>query len=511
MINYRYAFNWINSDSSAELLGGKILAEEGSLFSAGWHYGTEFWFIYRQILSIPLFKIFNDWHIIRALNILFQQILLLLSYIFMMRQFKLNRKWVLLSCIWLLVPVSHDYFSYIILEVCYNLFFGKMFLSMGIFIYLANINKEKKKGRGVILCLFAFLSLLMGTEGVRALLDFHLPLFITALLLYRYIFEKEKNQCIFLSFFALLFSAAGYMINSKILHRFFNFHNYSPGFDIWAGGTFFSKLSGTLNTILDFFGFSDGLVLSANGILSAFGFIMPVLLFTICFVNLSKQQGSTIVFKYAKLDVDKLQYFMILYFTVNTLFHIVVYQFLNLQLVSRYFFVFLLFSIPVCMIWLINYKKNLKPVIFSAIIIILSIGLYGNGYENFRKALNLNVNASRGAYINYLLENDLNYGFASFWNANVTTELSNGKIEVAGLVPPFYNEDRILYRFQWLSPAKFDNPYYHNGKAFLLLSAQEHIEQQDKGRLNNIIPSFQDENYVILIYPSVAAIQASLL
>jgi hypothetical protein len=511
-INYKFAFNWISSDSSAELLGGKILSEESSIFSVKWYYCTEFWFVYRQIMSIPLFKIFSDWHIVRALNVLFQELFLILAYIFMMKQLKISVKWILFSCMYLLVPISYDYWHDVLFEVYYNLFFAKIFLSMGIFIYLIN---SSKKPRGIILCLFAFLSLLMGIDGVRTLLDFHFPLFITVLS-YCYIFEKEKkgdkkSQYVFISLFSLLFSVAGYLINSKVLHRFFAFAYFNPGFDTWSGGTFFSKLSGILTIILYFFGYSNAPILSTGGILSAFGLIIPGLLFVLCFTNLSKKQNNNIMVKYAKSNIYGPRFFMILYFSINILFHIAVYQFLVIGHASRYFISVLLFSIPVCVFCLINCKRNLKPAVFSVLIIVLSVFLFANGYKYFKEDLDLNINAPREAYVNYLLENDLNFGFATYWSANVTTELSNGKIEVAGLLPTDYTSDNILYRYKWNSPAKFDDPYYYNGKVFLLLSQQEYREQKDKGRLNDTIPSFSDEWYVVLIYPSAVTIHRDIM
>jgi len=68
-----------------------------------------------------------------------------------------------------------------------------------------------------------------------------------------------------------------------------------------------------------------------------------------------------------------------------------------------------------------------------AVICAVILFVIGQGILNFQNLAEKDVNTTRKGYIQYLLDNRLEYGFSTFWNSKVTTELSNGKIEVAGL------------------------------------------------------------------------------
>ena len=85
----------------------------------------------------------------------------------------------------------------------------------------------------------------------------------------------------------------------------------------------------------------------------------------------------------------------------------------------------------------------------------------------------IGVNPNEGL-ISFLEENDLHYGYASFWNASVNTVLSNGEVEVLplwdytvsdGSRKPYNPSD---YR-QWLNNLDHYDPAAHPGKSFVLL------------------------------------------
>ena len=61
--------HWIDSDMAAEMIFSKLIAEEGGLIATtNWFYSTEFRIIYTQLIMIPLFRVFEDWHVIRTIT-----------------------------------------------------------------------------------------------------------------------------------------------------------------------------------------------------------------------------------------------------------------------------------------------------------------------------------------------------------------------------------------------------------------------------------------------------------
>jgi hypothetical protein len=125
----------------------------------------------------------------------------------------------------------------------------------------------------------------------------------------------------------------------------------------------------------------------------------------------------------------------------------------------------------------------------------------------------MDLNTIRKPYIQYLLDNELNYGFATFWNANVTSELSNGRIEIAGLDPRIRSAaDTTPFSFPGsLMPLRFFDAFYHEGESFLLLNREEWDFVRGRHNFSGVTPNFMDANFVILLYPSAEIIHRELI
>jgi hypothetical protein len=112
-----------------------------------------------------------------------------------------------------------------------------------------------------------------------------------------------------------------------------------------------------------------------------------------------------------------------------------------------------------------------------------------------------------------LLDNQLEYGFATFWNANVTTELTNGKIELGGLnsdgLYPNANQFSI---HNWASYTQHSNPSFHQGESFLLLTRAEwELAQRTERTFTRLVPDYEDSDFIIIKYPSAEIIHREVL
>ena len=56
---YRYGRQWLNSDTSSEMVLAKLLANENTLVSRNWYYSTEIRLVYQTIFTMLLFKLFG--------------------------------------------------------------------------------------------------------------------------------------------------------------------------------------------------------------------------------------------------------------------------------------------------------------------------------------------------------------------------------------------------------------------------------------------------------------------
>lgn len=72
----------------------------------------------------------------------------------------------------------------------------------------------------------------------------------------------------------------------------------------------------------------------------------------------------------------------------------------------------------------------------------------------------------------FLEEQDLHYGYSTFWNSGKNTVLSNGAVQISGIS---VSEGRVS-PFYWLTSTDWYQPDYYEGTTFLLLSSAE-LEQ----------------------------------
>ena len=99
--------HWLDSDMAAEMIFSRILSEEHHIFSTtNWYYSTEFRVLYTQLIMGPLFRICNNWHVIRTITNLVFYGLMLASYYYFMKPLKVSRGLTVLSSCLLLLPFS---------------------------------------------------------------------------------------------------------------------------------------------------------------------------------------------------------------------------------------------------------------------------------------------------------------------------------------------------------------------------------------------------------------------
>lgn len=93
--------------------------------------------------------------------------------------------------------------------------------------------------------------------------------------------------------------------------------------------------------------------------------------------------------------------------------------------------------------------------------------------------------------IEYMLENDIKYGYATFWNANMIYYLSNGEIKVTSIK----NDNEYTEIERWLTSDTIVNTIIdNNDESFLLLTVSE-LNSCEWMELSDIL--YRDEYYVL--------------
>ena len=510
IFSYQHGWQWLNSDYSSEMVLGKLLADESTFVSRNWHYSTEIRLIYQTIFTMPLFKIlghYENWALIRALNILLNNIVLILSYLFMTRQMKMQLKWIIITSLFLLIPVSTSYWGIVTFGGYYIFFIAQLFCCLGLFIGLINNDGTAKKTLpGFIL--FTILSFALGIQGIRALLCVHIPLLIACVCLYARD-ARKKSFPMFLGCYGFVVCCIGFAAN-YLLHFWYSFHSFDNMRLENLFDQFFPKLGQSLVFLAGFFGLSfRSSLLSAHGLFSIIAIIGTSLLFCYVFKSLRQfQLKDDTTGKQAEYQ------FMPLFFIVSVIFNIFVFIIVDENIINKYFIPFMVLYIPLAAILFQHTEKRYGHLKRTAIISGIVLFIFGQSYLSFQSMAVLNVNDTRKGYIQHLLDNRLEHGFATFWNANVTTELSNGKLELTGIEFDGLKPDtNIQFHFyKWLNPVKFFNPSYHSGESFLLLTRSEwEMVQAAEHPFAQLQPDYEDSGFIIIKYPSAEIIYREVL
>ena len=495
---YQYGWQWIDSEHSAEMVLGKLLADEHALLSANWYYSNEIRLVYQTIFTMPLFKLlgrYENWALIRSVNILFNNIVLIASYLFLTKSMRITAKWSLITSLFLLMPLSITYWDIVTFGGYYIFFIAQLFCCLGLCIRLVS-REGVSNARRIDFVLFMLLSLVLGIQGIRALFAVSIPLCAACL----YVWRGKKKRPLIYGGLGLAACCAGYMVNN-FLHNIYRFRSYETMRLDNIAANLLSKLSQSLANIAGFFGYSAGNpVLSARGFFSAAAVIAAIIVMRVLYTAICQAR---------RLSEPPL---MPVFFAVSLAFNILVFVIVNQSIQARYFIPFMVLYVPLAAVFCEQDGKTYKPL-KRVMVCAIMLCIFGQGCLNFHSLAARDINSNRKGYIQYLLNHRLKYGFATLMNANVTTELTSGAVEVAGLDPRIQSgvDSRPFKLYDYLNKVNYNDPYYYPGESFVLLT---HDEWDSTGRRRAFaggMPAYEDSHFVIIRYPSAQIIRQDLV
>lgn len=494
----------LDSDMASELILEQSLSERNQMFHSGWYYSTELRILNTLLVRAPLFKIFSDWTTVRTVGNALLFCFMLCSYLVLLKYLKVDIEFSLLTAAMLLCPFSRIWLNimyegaYYIPHVTITFFYLTLFLMVEKTGHEAN--RIKKRG---ILAGYLLLSVILGMSGIRYMLNIQLPILMTSALLvlfnrnYQEIREKPTAENLkkalkwkptlyfLLSLIGAAVTVLGYFISERLLSRVFRFHSYSNNkFKIFSEVPLLTQFSKLTEDLLGLLGYSQGVKLFSLQGIRNIAVLLLLLLFILMFIkilntkNLSYEKKFTAVFFISSFLISSATFILLDTYT------------------SRYYIPVLAAAVPAAAIYWQEEEKKLDRIFIGGgcIAAALIIGLLV--WKEYAFDCRDNKN-NREDVLAYLLDNDLTFGYATFWNGNVLTELSNGEVEVAGVST--INKDSISY-FQWLTFAKYHEPGYHEGKVFILLAKSEleafqSTELSKEGEL-----AYQDSGYTVYVF-----------
>jgi hypothetical protein len=227
--------------------------------------------------------------------------------------------------------------------------------------------------------------------------------------------------------------------------------------------------------------------MSVQGILSFASVVVAFLIFYGT-VKIIKKRGRE----------DGISVSFMAFFIVSSIYHILLFQLVDGD--DRHLIPLYILYVPALAIIFESVKKNMPRLKARMLVSGIAFVIICGGLIRLHALPEHDNTSYRKNSIAYLEENNLRFGFASFWNANVITELTNGRIGILGLHPDDYHELNV-----WLYPVAYEDPDYYKGETFLLLTKTELETMPDKN-LSRRKPDYEDDNFVIFRYPSTAVV-----
>lgn len=475
--------NLMHSDTTAEVILSKLLADENKLITKSWYYSTEIRIVYSQLLMTPLFKVFSDYRLVKTLSVFIFYALLIAAYVYAGKKYELKRPWLFLGMAFLFTPLSNEYLDMMFIGCFYTSQVICTFLITGLF-----VKKREDKHPKAGLAFLIILSFLLGLSGLRYLASLFIPFiiaFVMILLEKEDIRKLEKEELMgFIPIAASSFSAfLGFLGNKLYLAK-----NYS--FDTTSEVVFVElskvpeRFMNSIKLMVEFFGYYPVEAVSGRGMVNAlkclfFLFFMAVIVY---------------LFKNRKTLLNKKQQLLLYYFLACFLINWYMLIFTEVLMQYRYWLPVYVVGVLLLGIFFQVYRpaNQLKrPVLILAAAVITLSSLYGELWQDVK----YNDCEKRYGYMAFLQEQGYTFGYATFWNSSVTEYLSNGTIEVGNLG----GENGVAAPYEWLSKKAYYQPGYHEGKTFLLLARTEEagMLKGDFTVMEDGVKVYEDEYYAV--------------
>lgn len=477
---------YIDSDSASELVLAKHLADTRQLLSQDWMYSTELRVFQMQWVFTPLMLFLDNWHLIRFLGTMILQTVYILSFAYMARQAGFRWQTIWYGAALLLLPVSVTYGRIVLYHVHYMIHLIMSFLIFGLVMNLYQTWNPRRLRGWLLLGALMVCSFLAGTNSVRQLMITHAPMLFSIVLLSLRQDTPDSRSATILSkpalrflAFALLAAACSFAalkFNQLVLHKYFTDNPYYSESTILMDATYLRKMA---YGFLHQFGFRiSAPLLSLFGILSvaslvAFGY------------------GLYVSAVHIRDGFTPRALVMLQLFSFSAVMAVV---FLLTADYNTYFPLYLCLMWPWAVLpmmegWGSNPKKY-APLHKNRIFVwIAAVTVISSGWLNvawFARTPGLSQAYEGLSYQDrdtvahladvseFLLENDYQIGYATYWNANVVTEVTDGAVRMVG-VTIYADPDGCIKFYDFLTSLWLREA--PNEKPFLLINRYETLPE----------------------------------
>lgn len=416
----QYGSYLTDSDTASELLIAKVLSQQGKLFTRDLYYSTALRVVNQQIIFAPLFWIFSSWYVVKVVGIALHLVVLCASAVLVARAVGLSWRYCSVLCSCLMLPMSKMYLYMSMYGLWYSCYATTILLTVGVVLYC--LREQSKLKVYVYYALICLLALLNGFEGIRMLFLLYVPFFIAALILFyngrsgrKLLGHSGRGGEGDMMIGALLLLAAsgiGYVVNAGLLSKLYSFRT-------WGSEEYTKFNIEKLITLLN--GFLDNIGLTTERPLISEALFRNGVCFTLTggMILSIRHILKKDVFSFAQKALP-------VFLTVALAFFALVTSFASMGVSGGY----ILPIMPVLFIVILQAVQDMKKSKLAKFLLAAFFVVFttcGTASYNFYKS---DFNADRRLIVKAALEQGCSAGYASYWNADVMIELSDGKIDM---------------------------------------------------------------------------------
>ena len=483
-----YGQHNLDSDISSEFVLAQLLNDEGRFFlTDSWFYSTEL----RVVSPVPVYQLAlmatGDWHIARTISIAVLLAGVAASLVYMVCGMGASIKSALLCAATVVLPITQYNSFTLVYGGFYTVCVILTFLEVGLVL--------RTKKRSVIeMLLLLGLSVYGGLNGVRMMMICNAPLIVACLT--TFFLEARGCESIrklpSLPSFPLLAGGlictagalAGYWINTNVFALAYDFEQY--------GETLLAPLNAQMFTdqiicLMSFFGYrNDAVLLSLEGIVSVLAVVLPVAgvaaLILLLRMKLHARERLTAVFAITALLMGMVINVLTLSVDGGADLPYTVSYYMPAAILLVY-----------ALFWVFD-RFECKQGFLRTLPMLALVGVFLAGNAVYRDK-ELNTYATELEDIAEILVEEAAYeGYATFWNANVLTEITSGELEAFsveeweyGTINEWLQRKDHLERTPW-------------GRVFALYRAQDWKEGEPGYDSEKLV--YASDSFYVVVYES---------
>ena len=488
----RYGEHYLNADISSDLVMSKFLNEEKTFISKDFYYSTEIKIANAvNIYQIMLMIFPENWHLARLGAIIVNNLIFVMGFVYMSKAVTTDLPIMIIALSALLLPFSADY-MFLMTFGCYSQIYAAVtFFDIGI---ILRLNRKKRALRLLVLVL---VNAVISCSGLKMVMFSTVP--ITVVLVYFFCSTLTKihrlSEMTKMPEWPIVFGGLvnnisiglGFLINK--IYIIPNYH-VQEFIDSNLRHFSFSDVLIHLQYIQDFFGFVGEVPLLSIAGVTSFATIILLVFFVFVLIILFKKTlqtdfslsnrntlhdkesfSETEEIGSAKEGILSIAERVLIVFCISSVFLGVLINVSTPKgrtvgsLGVGYYLPGFIMLIVIAFLFFtkVSSRQWRATYLFAGIVYLF---FAGKGYTTVRS----NMQGSDSHYeqtADWLVENGYKEGFATFWNANVLTEASNGQIEVWSLWN--LKESNI---YEWLQKVSHSTAY-PKGKCFVYATSMQ--------------------------------------